>query len=244
MIMKIKDYISSADSTVLKLSMSGIALGAMLAAADFHVNWFAVLFLASAVLCFQLFSTIIPGVLCAFAAVYFSYGTLFLLDSFILLLLVYLVYRFVNHHSTQGGLFRHGIVKTLSTLMIYGVIPVFGTYYVCTHSFGSYLLFLPAVAVGSLCLASINAECLYDRKDLVFQTIWTAIGLLAMAAYSCLRIFDIWHFLFVLTLPLYAWQLAVLWKKGSDVSEYASRLSWTVLVFSVLSGLGFMIYLF
>jgi hypothetical protein len=38
MIMKIKDYISAVDSSTLKLSMSGIALGAMLSAADFHVN--------------------------------------------------------------------------------------------------------------------------------------------------------------------------------------------------------------
>ena len=244
MIMKIKEYISSADSTVLKLSMSGIALGAMLSAADFHVNWLAVLFLAFAVLCFQLFPTIIPGVVCAFAAVYFSYGTLFLLDSFILLLLGYLVYRFVNHHSSQGGLFRHGIVRTLSTLIIYGVIPVFGTYYVCTHSFGSYLLFLPVLAVGSLCLASRNADCIYERKDTVFQTIWTVVAMLAMTTYSCLRIFDIWHFLYILTLPVFAWLLAGLWKKGSGMTNYPSGFSWTVLAFSLLSGLGFMIYLF
>ena len=116
--MKLKEYIETIDPKKLMLSLPGVILGTMLAAADFHVNWLAAAFLVLTVLLLQLIPNAIPGILCAFAAVHFSYGTLFLLDSFIMLLLGYLVYRFVRHHSSESGLFRNGLVMTL----LYGAI--------------------------------------------------------------------------------------------------------------------------
>ena len=126
--MEFKNYISKIDAGRLMLSVSGVVTGSMLAAADFHVNWLAALFLIASVLMFQLFPIIIPGVACALAAVYFSYGTLFLLDAFIMMLLGYLAYRSVRSHASQAGLFRNGPVFTLSTLFIYGVMPLYGAY--------------------------------------------------------------------------------------------------------------------
>lgn len=241
--MKFTEYIKPIDLKNLMLSLPGIVLGTMLAAADFHVNWLAAGFLVLAVLCFQVFPNIIPGILCSLAAVYFSYGTLFLLDSFIMMLLGYLVYRFVNHHSTESGYFRNGPVRILSTMLVYGVVPVFGAYYVCTHSFGSWLLFFPAAAVGALCLAGRDSDSVSGRRDHIMQLVWIALGLTAMTVYSFMRIFDPWHFLYLLSLPLFIWLLYGLWTGRIRVEVYGMILSAAVLLSALLCGAGYMIYL-
>lgn len=241
--MKFTGYIKTIDTTAVMLSFPGIILGTMLAVADFHVNWLGAGFLLLAVLCLQILPSVIPGVLCAFAAVYFSYGTLFLLDSFIMLLLGFLVYRFVKHHSAESGFFRNGLVMTLSTLLVYGVVPLFGTYYVCTHSFGSWILFLPAAATGSLCMAVRSSDVIEGRRDHVVQTIWISLGWGAMTIYSCLRIFDPWHFLYVLSLPVFIWLVYGLWTGRVLAEGYGRSLSAAVILFAFLSGAGFMIYL-
>ena len=242
--MKFKEHISKIDAGRLMLSVAGVLTGSMLAAADFHVNWLAALCLVAAVLMFQLFPTIIPGVACALAAVYFSYGTLFLLDAFIMMLLGYLAYRSVRSHASQTGLFRNGPVFTLSTLFIYGVIPVYGAYYLCTHSFGSWLLFLPALAIGSFCLAARNSIYLSDIRTRIFHVLWVAAGWIFMTVYGFMRIFDIWHFLYVLTLPFFILLLIRMWKADGELPGYGIKQSLLTLVFAALAGLGFMIYLF
>lgn len=241
--MKLKEYIETIDPKKLMLSLPGVILGTMLAAADFHVNWLAAAFLVLTVLLLQLIPNAIPGILCAFAAVHFSYGTLFLLDPFIMLLLGYLVYRFVRHHSSESGLFRNGLVMTLSTLLVYGVVPVFGTYYVCTHSFGSWILFLPSCAVGALCMAVRNSDTIDRSRDRAVQIFWIASGLVCMTIYSCLRIFDPWHFLYILSLPVFIWLIYVMWTGRMPVERYGLILSAAVLMFALLSGTGYLIYL-
>lgn len=244
LVMEFKNYISKIDAGRLMLSVSGVVTGSMLAAADFHVNWLAALFLIASVLMFQLFPIIIPGVACALAAVYFSYGTLFLLDAFIMMLLGYLAYRSVRSHASQAGLFRNGPVFTLSTLFIYGVMPLYGAYYLCTHSFGSWLLFLPSLAIGSFCLAARNSAYLSDSRTRIFHVFWIAAGWIFMTVYGCMRIFDVWHFLYLLALPLFIWLLIRMWKTGGELDGYGMKLSALTLVFAALSGFGFMIYLF
>lgn len=241
--MKFTEHIESIDLKNLMLTLPGIVLGTMLAAADFHVNWLAAGLLVLAVLCFQIIPNVIPGILCSLAAVYFSYGTLFLLDSFIMLLLGYLVYRFVKHHSAESGYFRNGPVMALSTILVYGVIPVFGTYYVCTHSFGSWLLFLPAAAVGALCMAVRDFGSISGRRDHFIQLVWIALGLTAMTVYSFMRIFDPWHFLYLLSLPLFIWLLHGLWTGRVCAERYGFILSAAVLLSALLCGAGYMIYL-
>lgn len=242
--MGLDKYISSFKVSNLLMSVSGILLGALLAASDFHVSIPAVICLILSVLAFQLIPNIIPGVLCALASIYFSYGTLFLLDSFILMLLGYLVYRTVKRHGSNEGLFRNGLVMTLSSLLIYGVIPVFGAYYVCTHSFGTKLLFLPALSAGALCLAVRNGDYLVDVRNRIFHTGWIIAGLALMAVYSFMRIYDPWHFLYIAALPLIIALVALVWKNKGNVRSYELKLASAVLFFCILSGLGFVIYLF
>ena len=242
--MNLKDYILPCDINRASVSVSGIILGAMLAAADYHVDIWAVIALVLAVLCFQIFTTVIPGIILSVAAVWISYGTVFRLEALIMLLLGYFVYRLVHNHSPHDGLFRNGIVVTLTTLIIYGLLPVYGAYFVCTHSFGNVMLLMPASAIGSLCLAWHNSDNLDDMHTRIFHTFWIVVGFASMMAYSCMRIFDPWHFLFVLTAPVLVYLLYIVWKEGKTPECYPRLLSLMILDFAISTGLGFMAYLF
>lgn len=225
------------------LSISGIILGLMLAAADYHVNWRAAAFLVLTIICLQLFSSVIPGVITAIAAVWFSYGTLFSLEALIMLLLGYFVYRLVCNHRISDGLFRNGIVIILTSVLIYGLLPVYGSYFLCTHSFGSRMLLLPSLSIGFLSLAAINAGYYKDKTTRIFNTIWVVAGIASMTVYSLMRIFDPWHFSFLIFVPLFLYVLVRMWQ-GKDNLDYGLCISFFVLGFALTAGFGFMTYLF
>lgn len=236
-------FIKSFDYKTLILSVSGIVLGALLAAADYDISWWPVIFMILSVISLQVFTNKIPAIASAVAATWFSYGSLLCLESMLLLLLGYFVYRLVKSHSLEEGLFRNGLVVTLTSLFVYGILPVFGTYFVCSHSFGSSILLLPSLSVGALCLAAVNASYLAERNTLIFHTVWVTVGFTAMTVYATLRIFDPWHFLFLLLLPAFVWLLTGAWRNAIH-RNYDVILAVCILLFALSAGVGFTAYLF
>lgn len=241
--MKIEEYISDFKTGTVILTVSGLVVGVMMAAADYSINWVAALCLILSVVCLQTLTTVIPGIVLAVATAWISYGTVLSLEALIMLLLGYFVYRLASNHYPEQGLYRNGIVVTLTSLLIYGILPVFGAYFVCAHSFGSRMLLLPALSVGSLCLASVNSAYVGESRTRAFHTLWVIAGIALMTAYACLRIFDPWHFIFVLVVPLFVLWLVRIWTGSPKVTAYERILPLMILAFSVLSGLGFIIYL-
>ena len=106
--------------------------------------------------------------------------------------------------------------------VLFGLVAVFGSYYLCSHSFGSWPLLFPALSMGFMSVAAKSED---DRKS--FSMIMTAAGWASMVVYVCLRMFDPWHFLFVLSLPLF----------------FMKRRSWAVFAFAFLAGAGFLAFL-
>lgn len=216
----------------LPLSLSGVALGIALAAADYHVDWKVALLMMTTVAFLHLYSVtgkvekspaatkvfLIATIVSGLAMLNFSFGTIFLMEPLVLVASGYMIIRAVRHTefvSRGKGVFY--------ILLLFGFLAVFGTYYICSHSFGSWPLLLPALSTGLLSVAARTEE---SRK-----TLWlamTSAGWMAMISYACLRMFDPWHFLFLLSLPLF------FIKRFSD---------WSVFAFSVLTGLGFVVYL-
>ena len=65
-----------------------------------------------------------------------------------------------------------------------------------------------------------------------------------MVAYCLLRIFDPWHYLFVLTLPLFILHLRGVWKRsGRDLDPMLPLLVLSTFLFCLLAGAGFLVYL-
>ena len=53
------------------------------------------------------------------------------------------------------------------------------------------------------------------------------LGWACMIAYACLRMYDPWHFLFVLSMPLF----------------FLKKPVWAAFAFAVLTGAGFLVFL-
>ena len=72
---------------------------------------------------------------------------------------------------------------------------------------------------------SVAAKTDDDKTALRFAL--NVAGWAAMIAYACLRMFDLWHFLFLASLPVF----------------FLKKPQWPPFAFAVLTGLGFLAFL-
>lgn len=224
----------------LPLSLSGIIIGSMFAAAEYHVS-FAVV--ASVVLtavslhCFMSSDskiTLVPSVLFAVLSVYFSFGRILILESLLMLLFTYFIMRFSCGLLGAG---RSRLVDGVVMCFLTGPVAVIGTYYICSHSFATMMLLIPALSVGMMNVSAFGARDGYGKvvlAALIFA------GMALMTVYALLRLHDPWHYIFLLSLPMFIAYLVGLWKG----QERYTLLALSVLFFALLAGLGFMAFLF
>lgn len=225
------------------LSLSGVVLGILLAVADYNVSWTAALSLicASAALHSYLSSrsrlSLILSVVLTVATAYFSFGALLKLESLVLMLFGYFIIRMVIGLRNGHGRLLDGIL----TCLITGPVAVMGAFFVCTHSFGNWVLLFPAFSIGLLSVAASGLDDGYGKWALSALTL---LGMSLMTVFACMRMFDIWHYLFVLTFPLFFVFISRIWKqKGQASDRDGSLLVLSVSAMSVLTGLGFVAYL-
>ena len=145
--------------------------------------------------------------------------------------------------------------------IFFGLVSVVGSYFVCSHSFGTWMTFLPATAIGCFSVAVLNVNNIRDiesdrqsrvtvairlgeRNAKIYQTVLISIGWACLLCFTLMRIFDIWHFLFFLTLPLYILHLLIVWKNsGKSLDKALPLLVISTFALSVLFGLGFVVFL-
>jgi len=231
------------DLKSLPLSLSGVILGIMLAVADYNVNWMAASALVlSAVLIHMYMASesrwfLLASVASSVLTVYLSYGKVFCLESLILLLFAYFVLRLSKGAGNSGR-----IVDGVVTGLVNGPVALLGAYFVCSHTFGSWVLLLPAFSIGLLGVAAHGTEDGYGRISLSMLVI-SGLGL--MVAFSFMRMLDLMHFLYVLTIPFFVYFLVKLCnEKGQASDNMKSSLVLYVFALAVLTGIGFTAYLF
>ena len=84
-----------------------------------------------------------------------------------------------------------------------------------------------------------------EKGAKIYQTFLVLIGWAAMSVYAYSRIFSLWHYLFVLTLPLFVLHLVGVWKgRGKSLDPMLPLLVVATFLFAVLGGLGFVVFLF
>ena len=122
------------------------------------------------------------------------------------------------------ALSRNRWKEYVAAFIAFGPLAIYIPFYICSHSFGTWLLLFPSLAVGAMALSSY-----VEDKSKVVDCVMILIGFAAMTVYSCLRMFDIWHFLYLLSLPLFFLR--------SSFRPYA------VLAFAALAGAGYLVFL-
>lgn len=301
--MRIKEYVSAMRLRTLPLSLAGVSLGAMLAVADYFVDWRVVVFLLITAACLQILSNVCnelgdyrrgvvsahernvssalregkisekglqvlvrimvaASVVSGLAMIYLTYGSLFLLESFILMIFGYLAIRAAMNYTLGRNPYGYKGLGDLYVFVFFGFLAVWGAYYVCSHSFGTAMILLPAAAIGFFSMGVLNVNNLRDmdtdrgcritialklgeRGARIYQTVLLAAGWAAMLIYVSLRIFDLWHYLFLLTLPFFVWHLVLVWKyKGKELDKALPVLVIATFGFVLLAGAGFILFLF
>ena len=145
--------------------------------------------------------------------------------------------------------------------VFFGLVSVLGGYFIVSHTL-YWRILLPAVAIGVFSTAVLNVNNIRDMKTdaatrittplkiglkwaRVYQTALIATGWAAMTAYSCLRMYDLWHYLFVITLPLFIIHLKGVWtREGKELDGMLPLLVMATFLFALCAGLGFVVFLF
>ena len=166
------------------------------------------------------------------------------------------------HYTLGDNPYGYRGLGDLFVFLFFGIATVCGGYFLCAHEFPSWILLLPATAIGCFSVAVLNVNNIRDMKTdaatrvtvamklggrsaRIYQTALIVLGWAAMLAYCALRIYSIWHYLFVLTLPLFVLHLRGVWTRdGRALDPMLPLLVMSSFLFSLLAGLGFVVFLF
>ena len=236
-------FISSIDPVGMMTSLSGVVLGVLLAVADYRVEYgVAVSVVAASALLHMYMSSgsryfLAASLAGAFLVTWLSFGTVLKLEPILLLLFSYFVIRLGKGIRDSGR-----VIEAVVNCLLYGPVALFGAYFVCSHSFGFGLLMIPALSVGLLSVAVAGLKDGYGRN---ITAILVAAALVLMTVFSFMRIFNPSHYLYLLTVPAFAYIIIRMYtKKEQDPVSCRSALSLSVFAMAVLAGIGFVAYLF
>ncbi len=301
---KLKYCLVAMRFRTLPLSLAGVVLGLLLAAADYWVNWKVILFLILTTACLQVLAnicnelgdflsgvddaskrkgpkyTLSTGLLsvrdfkvmiavvivltiaCGLAMIWFSFGSLLSLEPILLMILGAAAIMAAIRYTIGRNPYGYRGLGDIYVFLFFGIIAVSGAYFVCTHTM-RWLMLLPSAAIGCFSIGVLNVNNIRDietdsasgrtsvpiklgeRGGKWYHTALIVLGWACMVAYTLFRVFDPWHYLFVLTLPLFVMHLIKVWKNsGKALDPALPQLVMSSFAFALLGGLGFLIYLF
>ena len=286
----------------LPLSLAGVVLGLLLAAADFRISWGVAVLTMLTTVCLQILSNLsnelgdvlrgtdtperegpayglngggltIPEmkrlialfvVLCIVfgtAMTALSFGTLLDLTPILVLMLGAGAIMGAMRYTLGRNPYGYRGLGDFYVFLFFGIVAVLGSYFVAAHTIPSWWLLLPAASIGFFSVGVLNVNNIRDMKTdaanrvtvairlgetraRIYQTVLVVLGWACMVAYGCVRFFDPWHFLFVLTLPLYVIHLRGVWtRSGKALDPMLPLLVIATFLFALLTGVGYLIFL-
>lgn len=208
---------------------------------------------------------VVVAVLCCVSGVLMvwrSFSTLFCLESILLLLLGASAIMAAIRYTLGNNPYGYRGWGDVYVFLFFGIVSVLGSYFVAAHQLKSWILLLPAASIGFFSVAVLNVNNIRDmasdsltrstvplkigeRNAKIYHTVLIAAGWIAMLAYSYWRWFDILHFVYVLTLPLFIVHIVGVWKhEGAALDKYLPMLVISTFILSVLVAFGFTAFLY
>lgn len=286
----------------LPLSLSGVCLGMLLAASDYHVSLTVAIFTILTTVSLQVLSNLsnelgdyyhgtdtadrlgpnyglmegglkvsdmkllIGGaILCCIVfgllMIRASFGTLFSLESVCLMMLGAAAISGAMKYTLGRNPYGYQGLGDIFVFIFFGLVSVLGSYFVAAHTIPSWIFLLPATSIGLFSVGVLNVNNIRDMKTdaenrvtvairlgekraRIYQTVLIVMGWVCMIAFCLLRFFDPWHYLFILTLPMYIKHVSGVWKlNGKDLDRMLPLLVISTFLFAVLAGFGFVKFL-
>ena len=189
-----------------------------------------------------------------------SFGTLWDITPILVLLMGAAAIMGAMKYTLGRNPYGYRGLGDVYVFLFFGLVAVMGSYFVASHTF-FWRLLLPGAAVGCFSVGVLNVNNIRDmktdaanrvtvairlgeRKAKIYQTILIVLGWLFMLVYCQLRMFSWWHYLFVITLPLFILHLRGVWKrKGKQLDPMLPLLVMSTFLFCLLAGIGFCAHL-
>ena len=200
-------------------------------------------------------------IICGTAMTLVSFGTLWEMTPILVLLLGAGAIMGAMKYTLGRNPYGYRGLGDVYVFLFFGLVAVLGSYFVASHTL-FWRLLLPGAAVGCFSVGVLNVNNIRDmetdaanrvtvairlgeKKAKIYQTVLIVLGWIFMLAYCQLRMFSWWHYLFVLTLPLFILHLRGVWKRtGKALDPMLPLLVMSTFLFCVLAGVGFCAHLF
>ena len=192
-----------------------------------------------------------------------AFGTLWDLTPILVLLLGAAAIAGAMKYTLGRNPYGYRAKGDLYVFLFFGLVAVLGACFVCTAGLGlHWKLLLPAAGVGCFSVGVLNVNNIRDmktdaanrvtvaiklglRKARIYQTVLIGLGWACMVAYCLLCWPSVWHWIWVVTLPLYALHLRGVWtREDRALDPMLPLLVMSTFALCLLMGLGFCIYLF
>ena len=195
------------------------------------------------------------------AMTWYSFGTLLDLTPILVLLLGAAAITGAMKYTLGRNPYGYRGLGDVYVFLFFGIVAVCGAYFVVSHTM-FWRLLLPGAAVGCFSVGVLNVNNTRDMKTdarnrvtvairlgehraKIYQSILIVLGWALMVAYCCLRFFSWWHYLYVLTLPLFVLHLRGVWQRNDrELDPMLPLLVMATFLFCVLAGVGFCAHLF
>ena len=191
-----------------------------------------------------------------------AFGTLFELTPIMVLLLGAASIAGAMKYTLGPNPYGYRAKGDIYVFLFFGLVAVLGAYFVCTRGLGlHWKLLLPASGVGCFSVGVLNVNNIRDmktdsanrvtvaiklgaRRARIYQTVLIGLGWACMAAYCLLCWPSWWHWMWVITLPLYILHLRGVWtREDRALDPMLPLLVMSTFALSLLYGLGFCAYL-
>lgn len=192
-----------------------------------------------------------------------AFGTLFELTPIMVLLLGAAAIAGAMKYTLGPNPYGYRAKGDIYVFLFFGLVAVLGAYFVCTRGLGlHWKLLLPAAGVGCFSVGVLNVNNIRDmktdaanrvtvaiklgaRRARIYQTVLIGLGWACMAAYCLLCWPSWWHWMWVITLPLYILHLRGVWtREDRALDPMLPLLVMSTFALSLLFGIGFCLYLF
>ena len=191
-----------------------------------------------------------------------AFGTLWDLTPILVLLLGAAAIMGAMKYTLGHNPYGYRAKGDIYVFLFFGLVAVLGAYFVCTQGLGlHWKLLLPASAIGCFSVGVLNVNNIRDMKTdavnrvtvaiklgehraKVYQTVLIGLGWALMITYCLLCWPSIWHWIWVVTLPLYVIHIKGVWQRHDrELDPMLPLLVMSTFLLCLLMGLGFCVYL-
>ncbi len=190
-----------------------------------------------------------------------SFGRIFSMDGLCLVLLGFAAISGAMKYTLGRNPYGYRGLGDVFVFLFFGLVAVLGSYFVVSHAMPSWLLLLPASGIGLFSIGVLNVNNIRDmktdapnrttvalmlglRRARIYQTVLIVLGWACMIGYCLLRFLDPWHYLFVITLPLYILHLKGVWtREERALDPMLPLLVLSTFALALLMGFGFVKFL-